>query len=325
MARKLRLEYPGAIYHVLNRGNYRGWVFKEEGARHAFEECLFQACVKCGWLLHAYVLMGNHFHLAVETPEGNLTVGMQWLQSTYANRFNRLRKSSGHLFQGRFKALVVEKGESLGRLCHYIHLNPARAKIVNIETLKDYRYGSYWYLNNRKQRPDFLRLGSALEWAGQLADTPAGLKAYEAYLKWQLEDGPAGKGKAYESLSKGWAIGSKEFKQALIDDHKLEAISRAWESTGARELARLKWQRELEVLLEEIGEKERQNHRKAAPWKVAIAVEMKRRLPVSNGWLAEQLQMGSGIYVSKHVGLARHLAHPSRKWLKQLEKVKGKA
>jgi putative transposase len=310
---------------VLNRGNYRGWIFKEEGARHAFEECLFQACVRCGWLLHAYVLMGNHFHLAVETPEGNLTVGMQWLQSTYANRFNRLRKSSGHLFQGRFKALVIEKGESLGRLCHYIHLNPARAKIVNVETLKEYRYGSYWYLNNRKQRPDFLRLGSALEWAGQLADTPAGHKAYEAYLRWQLEDGPAGNGKAYESLSKGWALGSKEFKQSLIDDHKLEAVNRAWESMGAKELARMKWQKELEVLLEEIGEKERLDLRKSAPWKVAIAVEMKRRLPVLNGWLAEQLQMGSGMYVSKHVGLARHPAHPSRKWLKQLEMVKGKA
>lgn len=250
---------------------------------------------------------------------------MQWLQSTYANRFNRLRKSNGHLFQGRFKALIVENGESLGRLCHYIHLNPSRAKIVSVEALKEYRYGSYWFLKNRKQRPSFLRLATALEWAGQLADTPAGYKAYEAYLKWQLEDGPAGNGKAYESLSKGWALGSKEFKQSLVEEHKLEAVSRAWEGAGAKELARMKWAKKLELLLKKIGEKERQDLRKSAPWKVAIAVEMKRRLPVSNGWLAEQLQMGSGTYVSKQVGLARHADHPSREWLRRLEKVKGKA
>src|SRR5690242_1381803 len=109
MPRKLRLEFPGALYHVINRGNYRAHVFGTEGARRAFECCLFEACQKSKWVLHAYVIMGNHFHLALETPEGNLAAGMQWLQSTYATRFNRLRDERGHLFQGRYKALVVEE------------------------------------------------------------------------------------------------------------------------------------------------------------------------------------------------------------------------
>ncbi len=105
MARKLRLEFPGACYHVINRGNYRADIFHTEGAKSAFEGALVQACAKSGWHLHAFVIMRNHFHLALETPDGNLVTGMQWLQATFANRFNKLRGARGHLFQGRYKAL----------------------------------------------------------------------------------------------------------------------------------------------------------------------------------------------------------------------------
>ena len=130
MPRKLRLEFPGACYHVINRGNYRADIFKSEGARAAFETGLFAACRKFRWVLHAYVLMRTHYHLALETPQGNLVVGMQWLQATFANRFNRLRGERGHLFQGRYKSLVVEEGAALGQVCHYLHLNPVRAGVV---------------------------------------------------------------------------------------------------------------------------------------------------------------------------------------------------
>jgi putative transposase len=114
MARKLRLEFPGACYHVINRGNYRADIFATDGAKAAFERCLFEAGTKSGWLLHAFVLMRNHYHLAVETPLANLVSGMQWLQATFANRFNRFRDERGHLFQGRYKALLVEKGTRWG-------------------------------------------------------------------------------------------------------------------------------------------------------------------------------------------------------------------
>jgi putative transposase len=95
MARKLRLEFPGAIYHVINRGNYRGWVFRTEGAKQAFEACLADAAMRSNWVVHAYVIMGNHYHLAVETPLGNLAAGMQWLPSTFANPFNQLQQGGG--------------------------------------------------------------------------------------------------------------------------------------------------------------------------------------------------------------------------------------
>ena len=89
MPRKLRLEFPGAIYHVINRGNYRTWILEDAATRSAFESCLFEVCERSQWLLHAFVIMSNHFYLALETPWGNRVAGMQWLESTFANRFNR--------------------------------------------------------------------------------------------------------------------------------------------------------------------------------------------------------------------------------------------
>ncbi len=104
MARKVRIEYSGTYYHVINRGNYRSWIFESEGARKSFLECLIEVCETKGWQVHAWCLMVNH-HLLIETPEPNLVVGMKWLQSTFANRFNRYRKENGHVFLGRYKAI----------------------------------------------------------------------------------------------------------------------------------------------------------------------------------------------------------------------------
>jgi putative transposase len=324
MARKVRLEYPGAIYHVINRGNYRAWVFETEGAKKAFEECLFEACVKSRWRLHAYVIMGNHFHLAVETPEGNLVAGMHWLQATFACRFNRFRGERGHLFQGRYKALMVEEGDHLAQLCHYIHLNPVRAGIVTVEQLSEYRYSSYWYYG--QSRPEFLDLMTALMGAGQLSDTKDGWASYAQYLIWQNEKGPAGKSAAYESMSKGWVLGSREFKQALIKDEATAISLRAWDSLGAREFQRLEWESLLEKALAVIPESERSKHiGKSVAWKIAVAKWMKSSSNVTNGWLADRLGMGTGVYVSKHVGLYAAGNHPDvEPWMNRLKKVKGK-
>jgi len=108
MPRKLRLEYEGAIYHVMNRGDRRESIFLGEEDRQLFVETLGEACQKTGWQVHAYCLMGNHFHLVVETPRGNLVAGMRWFLGTYTARFNRRHKLFGHLFSGRYKSLVVD-------------------------------------------------------------------------------------------------------------------------------------------------------------------------------------------------------------------------
>ena len=102
MARRMRIQFEGAIYHVINRGNYRRDVFETPATAKAFELTLDQTCERYRWRLHAYVIMRNHYHLALETPHANLVEGMHWLQSTLATRFNRLRSERGHLFQGRY-------------------------------------------------------------------------------------------------------------------------------------------------------------------------------------------------------------------------------
>ena len=312
MARKLRLEFPGACYHVINRGNYRAEIFKTEGAKAAFERCLFEACTKSGWLLHAFVIMRNHYHLAVETPEGNLVPGMQWLQATFANRFNRLRGERGHLFQGRYKALLVEEGQTLGLVGHYIHLNPVRAGIRSVERLGEYRYSSYWYLPHPKSRPPWLRPDLVLAQAGGMADTAAGWRSYKAYLSWQAEEGPAGRSKAYVSLSQGWALGSADFKAVLIKDHTVAAHARAWETQGAAEIREQAWEnlcrRALRVLKR--SDDDLTLGAKSAPWKIALAVFLKERTQASNPWLARRLQIGRAKYASHLVTAAQRSAVP---------------
>ena len=151
MARKLRLEYAGAIYHVMNRGDRREPIFKDDEDRQRFISTLGEACAKTGWQIHALCLMPNHFHLVMETPQPNLVAGMKWLLGTYTSRFNRRHKFFGHLFSGRYKALIVDGSGNgyLKSVCDYVHLNPVRAKLLQPEQpLAAYRWSSW---------PDYLK------------------------------------------------------------------------------------------------------------------------------------------------------------------------
>src|SRR5438132_13284468 len=162
MPRKLRVEYPGAIYHLMNRGDRREDIFKDDYDRNRFLATLGEACKKTGWQVHAYCLMRNHFHLVIETPLPNLVAGMKWFLGTYTSRFNRKHKLFGHLFSGRYKSLVVDGSGSgyLKSVCDYVHLNPARAKLVALETpLKSFPWSSWpAYLGVPSKRPAWLRV-----------------------------------------------------------------------------------------------------------------------------------------------------------------------
>src|SRR6266545_4622065 len=127
MARKLRIQYPGAIYHVMNRGDRSQRIFLDDQDQRRFLETLGEACGKTGWQVHAYCLMTNHFHLVVETPQANLVAGMKWFLGTYTIRFNRRHKLFGHVFSGRYKSLIVDSSGSgyLRTVWDYVHLNPA--------------------------------------------------------------------------------------------------------------------------------------------------------------------------------------------------------
>ena len=132
MARKVRVEYPGAIYHLLNRGDRRETIFLGDQDRELFLDTLGEACARAGWNVFAYCLMPNHFHLVVETPRSNLVSGMKWFLGTYTARFNRRHKLFGHLFSGRYKSLIVDgSGNSyLKTVCDYFHLNPVRTGVI---------------------------------------------------------------------------------------------------------------------------------------------------------------------------------------------------
>ena len=130
--RKLRIEYEGAIYHVMNRGDRREPIFRDEADRKRFLDTLGEACAKTDWQVHAFCLMANDFHLVVETPKGNRVAGMKWFLGTYTARFNRRHKVVGHLFSGRYKALVVDAASPgyFRTICDVVHLDPVRARLL---------------------------------------------------------------------------------------------------------------------------------------------------------------------------------------------------
>ena len=127
MSRPLRLEFAGALYHVTSRGNERKPIFRNESDFSTFIEVLNDVCDRYNWVIHAYCLMTNHYHLLIETPDANLSKGMRQLNGVYTQRFNRNYQRVGHLFQGRYKSILVVKDSYLLELCRYIVLNPVRA------------------------------------------------------------------------------------------------------------------------------------------------------------------------------------------------------
>ena len=141
MARPLRIEYLGAVYHLTSRGNARRKIFRDHQDRETFLETLASVVKRYNWLCHAYCLMDNHYHLIIETMDANLSMGMRQLNGVYTQRYNRRDDKPGHVFQGRFKAVLVQKESYLLELSRYVVLNPVRAKMV--EDPKDWAWSSY--------------------------------------------------------------------------------------------------------------------------------------------------------------------------------------
>ena len=164
MARPLRIEFPHALYHVTSRGNERRPIFRSDRDRKTFLHLLGTAAVRFGWSVTAYVLMTNHIHLVIQTPEPNLSRGMQWLNGSYAGWFNRVHNRCGHLFQGRFHAVLVEKEGYFPEVLRYVVLNPVRAKMV--ERPEDYRWSSYRATAGLAPAPEWLDVTSALRLFG---------------------------------------------------------------------------------------------------------------------------------------------------------------
>lgn len=141
MARPLRIQYDGAVYHITSRGNARKAIFKDDEDRQLFLETLYQVKKRYNWLCHAYCLMNNHYHLVIETPDGNLSQGMRQLNGVYTQTYNARHNRVGHILQGRYKAILIQKESHLLEVCRYVVLNPVRAKTV--QRPEQWKWSSY--------------------------------------------------------------------------------------------------------------------------------------------------------------------------------------
>jgi len=218
MARQLRIQYEGAIYHLMSRGDRREEIFHDDLDRKSFLQTLGLTCQKTGWQVHAYCLMSNHFHLVVETPRANLVDGMKWLLGTYTMRFNRRHKLSGHLFAGRYKSLLVD-GRALGYLrtvCDYVHLNPVRAKLLGKrERLQKYCWSSYpSYLREKKKREPWLRCDRLFVEHGLMKKSRRSRLEFARRMEQRRAES---NDPSAQQIRRGWSFGAEDFIARLLD------------------------------------------------------------------------------------------------------------
>jgi REP element-mobilizing transposase RayT len=287
----------------MNRGDRREEIFKDDADRERFLETLGEVCVKTGWQVQAWCLMGNHFHLVVETPQGNLVAGMKWLLGTYTSRFNRRHKLFGHLFSGRYKALIVDGSGSgyLKAVCDYVHLNPARAKLLPPEQpLSGYRWSSWpEYLKSPGKRPAWLRVDRLLGEYRIPQDSAAGRRVLEQALE---ERRQSEAGADYKAIRRGWCLGDETFRKELL--------AQMTERMGAEHYGAERSETDVEkaerILREELKSRRWQEadltkRAKGDLGKVQIAGRLREETLVTVKWIAARLGMGTAGYVNNRL------------------------
>ena len=234
MSRPLRIEYPGAVYHVTSRGNNRADVFRTDEDRERFLGILAKVVKRFNWLCHAWCLMDNHYHLLIETLEGNLSAGMRQLGGVYTQAFNRAHGRDGHLFRGRFKSILVEKQEHLLELCRYVVLNPVRAGMVAHPTL--WRWSSYRATLGEESRRELL----ATDWL--LANfAPEAEEARSRYRRF-VEEGIGKETSPWQELTGQIYLGTCGFverAQLHVEERHLSEVPRIQRYASRPALAEL--------------------------------------------------------------------------------------
>lgn len=312
MARKLRVECPGAICHVMNRGDRRAPIFQADADRELFLETPGRACAKTGWRVHACCLRPNHFHLVVETPPASLVAGMKWLLGTDTGRFNRRHRLFGHLFSGRYKSPVVDGGGGghLKTVCDHAHLNPVRAEMIGpAQKLTAYRWSSYrQYLMVPRRRCQWLRVDRLPGEHGVPQDSAPGRKHFAAAMEARRQGEPAQELKA---VRRGWCLGDKAFRQELLGQMQGRRGAEHYgggrfEPDGAKALSIL------EQELKRRGWKpgELKARRKGDKNKAAMAARLRRGTTMTLKWMAQQLGMGGWNNVSNRLAALRKRKRP---------------
>lgn len=208
MTRPLRIEYAGAVYHITSRGNEKKPVFKDDQDRLNFLNTLQHVNKRYHWICHGYCLMGNHYHLLIETPEGNLSIGMRQLNGVYTQLFNKRRNRAGHLFQGRYKAILIQKDSHLLEVCRYVVLNPVRAGMV--EHPKDWKWSSYPATAGREQPHASLTISWVLGQFGRKQDVAR--KEYRRFVRWGI-----GQESIWRDVKGQSILGEDDFVDSLLD------------------------------------------------------------------------------------------------------------
>jgi putative transposase len=342
MPRQVRVEYPGAFYHVMARGDRGESIFLDDTDREQILRTLGQACDKTGWRIHAWILMSNHYHWLVETPRANLVEGMRWIQNTYTRRFNHRHKLWGHVFGGRYKAVLVESdldSDYFGNLWDYIHLNPVRAGLVDPTAgiaLSDYRWSSLAqvYAVSPARRPAWCATERSFAAFG-CKDTVAGRRELIGRLDqraraeeakkcgWIARDGQS----LNSTLRRGWYWGSAAFRQRLLDlaaeglhrlGHRNRRSTQQWRDhaqLSATDLIR----QGLKAL--ELTEGQLRATKGSERRKVSLAWAIARSTTLSQSWIADRLNMRSAANVSQQVRrfetqLKRQTDFRIKRWIK---------
>ena len=323
MPRSVRQEYAGAVYHVMCRGNNGQSIFepirpvgfleekvvagKKGAGERLFLSTVEEACQQTGWQVHAYVLMKNHYHLLLETPEANLVAGMKWFQGTYTQRFNAMFRCRGHLFQGRYKSLPVEaEGSYFRAVGNYIHLNPFRAGLAGEgfeKNLDAYEWSSYpAYAGRCRKIPDWLDCSRLLSACGLEGMSPKSQAAYRSQLLSKMRGDvlpDAVDDLAEKQLNRGWFIGGDRFREWLAQ--QLPGTSDNLRGEQRRAHDEYEAERLLSAALTalKMTEEEFLTLRYNRPEKQAAVWLLKRHTAVSGVWLADRLRMGSRANVTR--------------------------
>lgn len=321
MPRSVRIQYPGAHYHAMCRGNNGEDIFFRDEGRRLFLDTLTEVCDQTGWRVHAYVLMPNHYHLLLETPEANLVAGMKWFQGTYTQRINAMTRRRGHLFQGRYKAIPVQTDPREGgleyfrRISTYIHLNPYRAGLCGSgrpSSLESHLWSSYpAYIGKTRKPPPWLVRCKVLESWGISDETPVGLKAYQRKIERRMnfdQDPDAGRRGEFErQVKRGWFLGSEVFGQKLDGFLKGQEGKDTFRGVVRKEHGEAEAERLLSQCLEVLGlaEDTLYQSKNTRLEKQAIAWLLKTQTTVTGVWIADRLQMGHRVNASKAISRFR--------------------
>lgn len=340
MPRTQRIQYRGAHYHVMARGNDGREIFVTDPTRKMFLATLGEACEQNGWWVHAFVLMSNHYHLLLETPEANLSLGMRWFQGAYTQRFNAIHHRRGHLFQGRYKAIPVQTDPREGgleyfqELSTYIHLNPFRAGLCGEgmpQPLESHLWSSYpAYIGKQRNRPEWLVRSKVFGSWGLKEGVSGTLNTYHAELERRMrfeQDPDAGRRGEFEiQVKRGWYLGSREFREKLSArlDHAEKGDNYRGEQRRAHNEdaaeALLRQGLDLVGLKEsDLGSLARNDLRIQG-----LAWLIKTHTSVTGVWLSQRLSMGHLSNLSRALARFRNAKeHKVKKLKRDLKQCKG--